>query len=84
MRGFLRSKAGVAGLVLLLILVVLGIIGPWIVPFPGAGAHWHDTPGAAAAQADFVITIVGFPADVAGFRPAVYWYGITIRAGRGL
>ena len=29
-----------------------------------AGAHWHDTPGGAAAQADFVITIVGFPADV--------------------
>ncbi len=29
-----------------------------------AGAHWHDTPGAASAQADFVITIVGFPADV--------------------
>ncbi|MDI1251202.1 MAG: NAD(P)-dependent oxidoreductase [Lacunisphaera sp.] len=29
-----------------------------------AGAHWHDNPGAAAAQADFVITIVGFPADV--------------------
>ena len=29
-----------------------------------AGAHWHDTPGAAAAQADFVISIVGFPADV--------------------
>lgn len=29
-----------------------------------AGAQWHDTPGAAAAQADFVITIVGFPKDV--------------------
>ena len=29
-----------------------------------AGAHWHDTAGAAAAQADFVFTIVGFPADV--------------------
>ena len=33
-------------------------------PLLEAGAHWHDTPGAAAAQADFVITIVGFPADV--------------------
>jgi 3-hydroxyisobutyrate dehydrogenase len=33
-------------------------------PLLDAGAHWHDTPGAAAAQADFVITIVGFPADV--------------------
>ena len=42
MRGFLRSKAGIAGLVLLLLLAALGIIGPWIVPFPGAGAHWHD------------------------------------------
>ena len=29
-----------------------------------AGAHWHDTAGAAAAAADFVITIVGFPQDV--------------------
>ncbi|MBA4138714.1 MAG: oxidoreductase [Opitutus sp.] len=29
-----------------------------------AGATWHDTPGSAAAQADFVITIVGFPRDV--------------------
>ena len=29
-----------------------------------AGAHWHDTAGAAAAQADFVFTIVGFPTDV--------------------
>jgi 3-hydroxyisobutyrate dehydrogenase len=29
-----------------------------------AGAHWHDTAGAAAAQADYVFTIVGFPADV--------------------
>ena len=28
------------------------------------GATWHDTPGSAAAAADFVITIVGFPADV--------------------
>lgn len=29
-----------------------------------SGAHWHDTAGAAAAQADFVITIVGYPSDV--------------------
>ena len=29
-----------------------------------AGATWHDSAGNAAAQADFVITIVGFPADV--------------------
>ncbi len=29
-----------------------------------AGAHWHDSAGMAAAQADFVFTIVGFPADV--------------------
>lgn len=29
-----------------------------------AGATWHDTPGAAASQADFVITIVGYPRDV--------------------
>lgn len=29
-----------------------------------AGAVWHDTAGAAAAAADVVISIVGFPADV--------------------
>jgi 3-hydroxyisobutyrate dehydrogenase len=29
-----------------------------------AGATWHDTAGGAAAAADFVITIVGFPQDV--------------------
>jgi 3-hydroxyisobutyrate dehydrogenase len=29
-----------------------------------AGATWHDSAGSAAAAADFVITIVGFPADV--------------------
>jgi 3-hydroxyisobutyrate dehydrogenase len=29
-----------------------------------AGAHWHDTAGGAAALADFVITIVGYPSDV--------------------
>lgn len=28
------------------------------------GAAWQDTAGGAAAQADFVITIVGFPQDV--------------------
>lgn len=33
-------------------------------PLLDAGARWHDTAGSAAAQADFVITIVGFPADV--------------------
>jgi 3-hydroxyisobutyrate dehydrogenase len=29
-----------------------------------AGARWHDSAGAAAAQADAVITMLGFPADV--------------------
>ncbi len=29
-----------------------------------AGATWHDTPGSAAAAAEFVFTIVGFPQDV--------------------
>ena len=29
-----------------------------------AGAKWHASAGSAAAEADFVITIVGFPADV--------------------
>jgi 3-hydroxyisobutyrate dehydrogenase len=29
-----------------------------------AGARWHDNAGAAAAQADVVITMLGFPTDV--------------------
>src|SRR3954447_6214100 len=29
-----------------------------------AGATWHDSAGAAAAVADVVITILGFPTDV--------------------
>ncbi len=29
-----------------------------------AGASWHDSAGAAAAQADVVITMLGFPTDV--------------------
>lgn len=29
-----------------------------------AGARWHDSAGAAAAEADAVITMLGFPADV--------------------
>ena len=28
------------------------------------GATWHDTPGAVAAHADVVITMVGYPHDV--------------------
>jgi len=33
-------------------------------PLLDAGAHWHESAGAAAAQADFVFTIVGYPHDV--------------------
>ena len=33
-------------------------------PLLGLGAQWHDTAGGAAAAAEFVITIVGFPSDV--------------------
>lgn len=41
-------------------------------PLLDAGARWHDTPGSAAAGADFVFTIVGFPQDVEAtyFGPA--------------
>jgi 3-hydroxyisobutyrate dehydrogenase len=33
-------------------------------PLLAAGAHWHDSPGAVAAAADVVITMVGTPDDV--------------------
>lgn len=29
-----------------------------------AGAHWHESPGAVAAAADVIITMLGFPTDV--------------------
>ncbi len=29
-----------------------------------AGAHWHESAGAAAAEADAVVTMLGFPRDV--------------------
>lgn len=46
-----------------------------------AGAHWHATPGGAAAQADFVITMVGYPSDVEEtyFAPQ----GVLAHARRG-
>lgn len=45
------------------------------------GARWADTPGGAAAQADAVFTIVGFPADV----EEVYFgdHGIVATAAAG-
>jgi len=50
-------------------------------PLLDAGAHWHDTPGAAAAQAEFVLTIVGYPSDVEEtyFGP----HGVLAHAKRG-
>lgn len=33
-------------------------------PLLEAGARWHDSAGAAAAEAEVVITMLGFPADV--------------------
>ncbi len=50
-------------------------------PLLDAGAHWHDSAGAAAAPAGFVITIVGFPADV----EETYFgsTGILVHAQRG-
>ncbi len=50
-------------------------------PLLEAGARWHDSAGVAAGQADFVFTIVGFPADVEAtyFGPA----GVLATAKRG-
>ena len=33
-------------------------------PLLDAGARWHDSAGAAAAEADVVVTMLGFPRDV--------------------
>src|SRR5665213_3044098 len=46
-----------------------------------AGAKWHDSAGAAAAEADVVITMLGFPKDVEEtyFGPG----GVLERARRG-
>jgi len=42
MRRFLESRSGVAGLVLLALLVLTGFFGPLLLPFPEAGKRWHD------------------------------------------
>ncbi len=39
---FSRVKSGLVGLGILLVFVLLAIIGPSIVPFPGAINHWRD------------------------------------------
>ena len=33
-------------------------------PLLDSGATWHDSPGSAAAAADMVVSIVGYPSDV--------------------
>ena len=50
-------------------------------PLLAAGAHWHDSPGAVAAAADVVITMVGTPDDV----EAIYLGsdGIVAKARQG-
>ena len=50
-------------------------------PLLAAGAQWHDSPGAVAAAADVVITMVGTPDDV----EAIYLGpdGIVARARTG-
>jgi peptide/nickel transport system permease protein len=39
---FTRVKSGLVGLAILVIFVALAVVGPAIVPFPGAIAHWRD------------------------------------------
>ena len=42
MKHFFESRTGVAGIILLAILVFAGIFGPILVPFRDAGRHWRD------------------------------------------
>jgi peptide/nickel transport system permease protein len=39
---FSRVKTGLVGLAILVAFIVLAIIGPAVVPFPGATQHWRD------------------------------------------
>ena len=39
---FRKERSGLVGLALLLVFVLLGIFGPFLVPFPGATEHWRD------------------------------------------
>jgi len=39
---FSKVKTGLVGLAILVVFVVLALIGPAIVPFPGAISHWRD------------------------------------------
>lgn len=42
MNRFFQSRSGIVGLGLLAFLIVLGIGGPLVVPFPEAGTRWRD------------------------------------------
>jgi len=42
MRRFFQSRAGVAGLAMLALLALVGGFAPLLIPYPGAGRHWHD------------------------------------------
>jgi peptide/nickel transport system permease protein len=39
---FRKEKTGLVGLGILAVFVILGLVGPFIVPFHGAEAHWRD------------------------------------------
>lgn len=42
MKKFFSSRGGTAGAVLLGLLLLTGLAGPILVPFPGADSHWRD------------------------------------------
>ncbi|MFY9924599.1 MAG: NAD(P)-dependent oxidoreductase [Opitutaceae bacterium] len=50
-------------------------------PLLDSGALWHDSPGAAAAAAGVVVTMLGFPHDVE--ETYLGAGGVVERAGRG-
>lgn len=41
-KDFSRERIGIAGLVLLVVFILLGIFGTYLVPFPGAVDRWRD------------------------------------------
>ncbi|MEI6385195.1 MAG: ABC transporter permease [Spirochaetota bacterium] len=42
MKHFFRSRSGVAGLVILGLLCLIGAFGPLLAPYPEAASHWRD------------------------------------------
>jgi peptide/nickel transport system permease protein len=93
LRRFLRSRPGLVGLVMLVLVIAAAVVGPWISKFsvtdndfaniltgPGAGGHWLGTD--SAGRDVFVRTLFGLRKSlIIGLCSAVLTTAIAAVAG---